>query len=69
MEVAVLVLVVTAKEILEKSVGFFLKDGGVVGPITIWELKLMNSISFPSDNSLGMEKGAIFVPKFHPVLP
>jgi len=38
MEVAVLVMARPAEEILEKSLSFFLEDGGVGGPYTIWEL-------------------------------
>ena len=55
-EVAVLVMVVGAKEVFEKSLGFFLEDGGVSGPGTIREFESMDSILFPSDDGLGMEE-------------
>lgn len=62
-------MMVIAKKVLEKCLSFFLKDGGVGGPDTVGQLKLMNSVSFPSDDGLSMEKSAIFVTEFNPFLP
>jgi hypothetical protein len=68
-EVAILVMIIVAKEIFEESLGFVLEDGNVGGPDAIWKLESVNSVSFPPNDGLSMKKGAIFIAKFNPFLP
>jgi len=68
-EVSVLVMMIAAKEFLEKSLGFFLEGDDVKGPDTIRELEPMNFVSFSPNDGLCMKKGAIFVAKFNTFFP
>jgi hypothetical protein len=46
MELTVVMMMIATKEIFEKSLGFFLKDSCVSGPITVRKLKPVNSVFF-----------------------
>jgi hypothetical protein len=66
-EASVMVRLFAAKQVFEIFLRFILEDVTVSGPYSIGQLETVDSVLLPSNDSLGMEEGTIFVSEFDPV--
>jgi len=65
-ESSVMVGLISTEKTLKVDLSLFLESVATRGPSTTRELKLMDSISLSSNDSLSMKESGVFISKFDP---